>query len=220
MRIKICGVTRAADVELAARFGADLIGLNFYPPSPRALDADRARQVRSALPPAVEPVGVFVHPPAEQLYAYCAALDLPTVQLHAADPATLADTLRRTGCRVMLAFGVKEGDSLDELRGMLAAWRNVGVEPAAVLADARVEGLYGGTRRTAPWALLAGFDPGVPLFLAGGLTPDNVAEAIRIVRPAGVDVASGVERAPGVKDAELLRRFIEQAREAAARHAL
>jgi phosphoribosylanthranilate isomerase len=85
-----------------------------------------------------------------------------------------------------------------------------------VLVDAHVEGQMGGTGRRAPWELLAGFDPGVPLILAGGLTPENVADAIRTVRPAGVDVASGVESEPGVKDADKVRRFIDNARDAAA----
>jgi phosphoribosylanthranilate isomerase len=86
-----------------------------------------------------------------------------------------------------------------------------------VVVDARVAGLHGGTGRTAPWDLLADFQPGTPVILAGGLTPDNVAEAVRVVRPYGVDVASGVERAPGVKDPEKLRRFIGNAHEAAAK---
>jgi phosphoribosylanthranilate isomerase len=101
----------------------------------------------------------------------------------------------------------------------LAAWmkkpRPRPILPAAILVDARVPGHFGGTGKTAPWELLAEFHPGVPLILAGGLTPDNVAEAVRIVRPYGVDVASGVESSPGVKDPEKMKRFIKNAREAA-----
>src|SRR5205807_7190811 len=94
----------------------------------------------------------------------------------------------------------------------------LGYQPAAVLLDTQAGGLYGGTGVTAPWALLADFHPGVPVILAGGLTPENVAEAVRLVRPYAVDVASGVESRPGRKDAEKMRRFIDAAREAAARY--
>ena len=117
---------------------------------------------------------------------------------------------------LIVAFVVRDQNSLQDIAGYLHRSRTLGQVPDAILVDAHVPGQYGGTGRVAPWDLLADFRPGVPLILAGGLTPDNVAEAVRIVRPYGVDVASGVEQQPGVKDAEKMRRFIGNAREAAA----
>src|SRR5205814_5109867 len=113
------------------------------------------------------------------------------------------------GIRWIPAFSVADAASLTAITTYLDLLASVGAAPAAILVDAHVPGLHGGTGQTAPWQLLADFRPGVPLILAGGLTPENVAEAIRIVRPYAVDVASGVESAPGKKDADKLRRFIE-----------
>jgi phosphoribosylanthranilate isomerase len=107
---------------------------------------------------------------------------------------------------------VRDAASLDQITACLDLLRAAGAAPAAILVDAHVPGQYGGTGQTAPWHLLADFQPGVPLILAGGLTPDNVAEAIRIVRPYAVDVASGVESSPGKKDPDKLRRFIDAVR--------
>jgi phosphoribosylanthranilate isomerase len=120
-----------------------------------------------------------------------------------------------SGYHLIPAFPVRDEGSLAAATRYLDLCRDVGRLPAAVLLDAHVPGQYGGTGRTAPWRLLASFRPGVPLVLAGGLTPDNVAEAVRIVQPYAVDVASGVESAPGVKDLEKVRRFLDRARAAA-----
>ncbi len=118
---------------------------------------------------------------------------------------------------LIAAFAVRDEASLQAIQRYLDACRGLGRLPAALLLDGHVPGQHGGTGQTAPWQLLASFRPGVPIILAGGLTADNVAEAIRLVRPYGVDVASGVENAPGRKDAEKMRRFLGNAREAAAR---
>ncbi len=132
------------------------------------------------------------------------------IQLHGECEPVLHDALR-----VIPAFPVRDAQSLVRIVRYLKTMRELHYRlPPAVLVDAHVPGMHGGTGQTAPWQLLAGFDPGVPVILAGGLTPDNVAEAIRIVRPYAVDVASGVEIAPGRKDPEKLRRFIENARSA------
>ena len=112
----------------------------------------------------------------------------------------------------------RDRQSLQTIDAYLDACRQQRLLPAAILVDAHVAGQYAGTGRTAPWELLADYRPGVPLLLAGGLMPENVAEAVRLVRPYGVDVASGVESAPGRKDAEKMRRFLGNAREAAARY--
>jgi phosphoribosylanthranilate isomerase len=114
------------------------------------------------------------------------------------------------------AFRVHDRASIESVLATVETYREFGRTPSAILIDSYVPGAMGGTGHTAPWDLLAGFDPGVPVVLAGGLTPDNVADAIRTVRPAGVDVASGVESGPGKKDSGKVRAFIQAAREAAA----
>ena len=210
LRIKICGVTTPADARLAAEAGADAVGLNFYPRSPRYVDPRRAPELLRVLPPLVQPVGVFVGQPLRQVCAVAYQLGLRAVQwvgdrTEVADPAPFA---------LIPAFRVGGPDDLTAITAYLEACRQGGFPVGAVLVDARVEGQYGGTGRVAPWELLAEFRPGVPLILAGGLTPENVAEAVRAVRPAAVDVASGVESAPGVKDPDKVRRFIEAARAA------
>jgi phosphoribosylanthranilate isomerase len=118
---------------------------------------------------------------------------------------------------LIAAFRVRDEQSLSDIMAYVGDCSLKGHKPAAILVDAYVKGQEGGTGQQAPWELLAGFDPGVPLILAGGLTPENVGTAIRTVRPWGVDVASGVEKSPGIKDHEKVRRFIANAREAAAR---
>jgi phosphoribosylanthranilate isomerase len=213
IRVKICGVTTPGDARLAAEAGADAVGLNFYPQSPRFLDPQAAAAVVRALPPFTAPVGVFVGMPLRQVCAVAFQLGLRGVQTYddrppAEDPFPFAH---------VPAFRVKDATGLDHVRRFVEAARQLGRPPAAVLIDSHVEGQMGGTGHAAPWHLLAEFDPGVPLILAGGLTPENVAEAITLVRPWGVDVASGVEAAPGRKDPEKVARFVRNAREAAAR---
>lgn len=210
VRIKICGVTTPDDARLAAECGADAVGLNFYPKSPRYLDPQAAAPVVRALPPFTAPVGVFVGVPMRQVCAVAFQLGLRGVQTYderppAEDPFPFAH---------VPAFRVMDPDGLEQVRLFVDATVRLARRPAAVLIDAHVEGQIGGTGQKAPWHLLCGFDPGVPLVLAGGLTPENVAEAITLVRPWGVDVASGVESAPGRKDPDRLARFIQNARAA------
>jgi phosphoribosylanthranilate isomerase len=210
VRVKICGVTTPEDARAVAMLGADAVGLNFYPQSPRHVNMDRVAAVLDALPPFVEAVGICVHSPsAETILEYAWFPRLHVLQWHGQprEPASLPRPL-------IAAFSVSGPTSLDEIAGYVAHCRQAGRLPAAVLVDAHVPGQHGGTGQTAPWDLLADFDPGVPLILAGGLTPDNVAEAIRRVRPYAVDVASGVESSPGRKDLDKVRRFIDNARNA------
>jgi phosphoribosylanthranilate isomerase len=206
VRIKICGVTTPDDARFAADAGADAVGLNFYPKSPRFVTPARAAALVRALPPFTAPVGVFVGMPLRQVCAVAFQLGLRGVQTYdeqppADDPFPFAH---------VPAFRVKDAVGLDLVRRFVAARR-----PAAVLIDSLVEGQMGGTGHVAPWELLRGFDPGVPLVLAGGLTPENVAGAVAVVRPWGVDVASGVEVAPGVKDRDKVLRFVKAVRDAA-----
>lgn len=209
VRIKICGVTNEEDAELAVRLGADALGLNFYPKSPRCLTTEQARSILRVLPPFVCPVGLFVNHTYTAVAAALADLDaIRTVQWHGDQP----DPRLPRDRPIVVAFAVADRASLESIDTFLAICQTYGQMPAALLVDACVPGEYGGTGRQAPWKLLADYQSPVPLILAGGLTPDNVAEAIRLVRPYAVDVASGVESSPGRKDPEKVRRFIAAAR--------
>ncbi|MFO0805143.1 MAG: phosphoribosylanthranilate isomerase [Gemmataceae bacterium] len=207
IRIKICGVTTPEDARQAAEAGADALGLNFFPKSPRFVTPVQAAAIVRALPPFTATVGVFVQMPLRQATAIAFQLGLRAVQTYDDQPPT-DDPFPFAH---IPAFRVKDAAGLDAIRRYVAACR-----PAAVLVDSFVDGQMGGTGHRAPWDLLVGFDPGVPLILAGGLTPENVSEAVATVKPWGVDVASGVESAPGRKDPVKVARFIEAARLAAA----
>lgn len=213
LRIKICGVTTPDDVRTCADAGADAVGVNFHPGSPRYLDPRQARPVLRSIPPLMAGIGVFVAQPMRQVCALAYQLGLRGVQWHGEqrevdDPFPFA---------LIAAFRVKDRGTLDEITSYLQRCATSNQKPSAILVDAFVEGQHGGTGRKAPWDLLADFRPGIPLILAGGLTPENVGDAIRVVRPAGIDVASGVESKARYKDPEKVRRFIANAREAAAR---
>jgi phosphoribosylanthranilate isomerase len=204
-RVKICGVTTPVDVRAVADAGADAIGLNFVPSSPRYVEPRAAAELLRALPPFVDAVGVFTGP-LRQACAIAYQLGLRGVQWYGDD----ADPGDASPFALIRAYRVRDAASLDTIRAHGRAR-----QPAAVLLDAYVEGHLGGTGHVAPWDLLRDFDVGVPLILAGGLRPENVAEAVRQLRPYAVDVASGVEISPGRKDIEAVRQFIRAARNAA-----
>jgi phosphoribosylanthranilate isomerase len=206
-RVKICGITNPADAELAAKLGVDWIGLNLYPKSPRFIEEAAARAIALELPAQVEPVALFVNVPPGEAKGIAARLGIQTVQIHGNHTAVPS-----AGVRWICAFAVSDASNLQAIDAYLEMLRIAATAPTAILVDANVPGMHGGTGQTAPWHLLADFKPPVPLILAGGLTPENVADAIRIVRPYAVDVASGVESAPGKKDPEKLRRFIDAVR--------
>jgi phosphoribosylanthranilate isomerase len=213
LRVKICGVTSPADVAACVAAGADAVGINFHPASPRYVDPRQSQLLLRSIPPLMAGVGVFVGLPFRQITAMAYQLGLRTIQFHgdnreASDPFPFS---------LIAAVRVRDRNSLREIDSYLETCRACGHLPAAVLVDAFVEGKEGGTGQSAPWNLIAGYKPGVPIILAGGLTPENVAEAIRVVRPDGVDVATGVEELPGRKDPDKVRRFVANAREAAAK---
>ncbi len=208
VRIKICGVTTPADAALAAQFGADAIGINFYPRSPRCVSEKQARAILAELPAFIEPVGLFVNETFAHIHAMAQRLALRTLQLH----GDRLETLPRDGYRYVPAFAVRDAHSLEQIDAYVQSCRREGQLPAALLVDAHVAGAYGGTGQQAPWEMLESYRPTVPLIVAGGLTPANVAEAVRRLRPWAIDVASGVESSPGVKDPDKLRAFIEAAR--------
>lgn len=185
------------------------MGLNFYPRSRRYIKESTALDIVRGLPPFVEPVGLFVNQPMKEVVTWATQFRwLKTFQVHSDAP----ETLLPEPYRWVVAFPVRDRESLILMNHYLESCSQRGRLPDAILVDAHVPGEYGGTGRVAPWELLAEFRPAVPLILAGGLTPENVAQAIRVVRPYGVDVASGVEKVPGQKDVEKMRRFLDKAR--------
>jgi phosphoribosylanthranilate isomerase len=212
LRVKICGVTTPDDVAACVAAGADAVGVNFHPGSPRYVDPRTAQPLLRSIPPLLSAVGVFVERPFRQVAALAYQLGLRSVQLHG-ELREIADPFPFS---TITAFRLRDRGSLAEVETYLKQCADAGFAPGAVLVDAFVEGQHGGTGRTAPWDLLSGFRSSVPWILAGGLTPDNVGAAIRLLRPDGVDVASGVECLPGRKDPAKVRAFVERAREAAA----
>ncbi|HXD88152.1 MAG TPA: phosphoribosylanthranilate isomerase [Urbifossiella sp.] len=213
IRVKICGVTTPEDAAHAAESGADALGLNFYPQSPRCISATQAAAIVRAVPAFTSAVGVFVSTPLRQACAIAYQLGLRGLQTY--DDSPPADDAFPFAH--IPAFRIADAAGLERIRQYVAAAKLANRPPAAILVDSLVAGQMGGTGHTAPWQLLAGFDVGVPLILAGGLTPENVAEAIERVRPWGVDVASGVEASPGRKDPRKVERFVAAVRSAAAR---
>ena len=200
--VKICGVTRLEDALAAARLGADRVGFNFWPRSRRYVTPAAAAALVAALPPGVLAVGVFVDPTPEELQAAVRASGVRSVQLHGDEPPALC---RAVALPVVKAIRVKGLGSLSALSAYPVS---------AFLLDSASPG-YGGSGTAFDWALAAQAAARAPVWLAGGLTPSNVAEAVARVRPLGVDVASGVESAPGVKDAGLMEAFIRNARSTA-----
>jgi len=200
--IKICGLTRRQDAEAAVELGADFLGFNFYPPSPRCVSPALARAMQADLPETAVSVGVFVNAEAERIREIQQAANLDLIQLHGDEPPEFCAGL---GLPVIKAFRVAGPEDLARL-AEYRVW-------AALVDSKTIE--YGGSGQTADWDLASQAARQAPrLFLAGGLTPDNVAFAIRVVRPWAVDAASGVESAPGVKDKDKMKRFIEAVRNA------
>jgi phosphoribosylanthranilate isomerase len=211
-QIKICGITTANDAVMASQAGADALGLNFFPKSPRFLAPDRAAAVASAVPAGVLKVGLFVNASAQDICERFDRLGLDLIQLHGDESPEFH--VKLGGRPVMRAFRVDTA-GLRPIEQYLARCRQLDVLPQMVLLDAQVQGAYGGTGQVADWETVKRYSLDHPrLALAGGLTPANVAEAIRTVRPAAVDTASGVEASPGRKDASLVQAFIQAARAA------
>jgi phosphoribosylanthranilate isomerase len=213
-RIKICGVTRVADARLAALAGADAVGLNFYPLSSRYIDLATADKIVSVLPARMAKVGVFVNASAEEIQHVADRLGLDWIQLHGDEPPEM---LAQLGDRAIVrAFRFGENGA-GEISRYLEVCRTEVRLPDAILVDACQPGEYGGTGVTADWKAVAethdAFAP-LPWVLAGGLTPFNVGDAIAVANPFAVDVASGVESRPGMKDPLLVRAFVSASRKA------
>jgi phosphoribosylanthranilate isomerase len=201
VRVKICGVTRLEDALAAARLGADAVGFNFWPRSKRFLPPPAAAAIVARLPPSVATFGVFVDPSRAELEEALALSGVGVAQLHGDEAPELCLGL---AVPVVKAIRVREGRDLARLASY---------EVRAFLLDAPSAG-YGGSGETFDWGLAAEAARELPVLLAGGLTPDNVADAVRAVRPLGVDVASGVESSPGVKDPARMELFVRRAKAA------
>jgi phosphoribosylanthranilate isomerase len=212
-RIKICGVTNVEDAVAAAEAGAEAVGLNFYLGTPRCVPRERAMDIAASLPREVVRVGVFVNAPLDELLETREAVGLDYLQLHGDEPPELLLELKLAGAFCLRAFRCG-AEGLAPITQYLEACRTIDALPEAVLIDAHAPGQFGGTGKTVDWPMLHPLEGWIlrrPLLLAGGLNPDNVAEAIKEARPWGVDTASGVEASPGRKDADRVRRFISSA---------
>lgn len=197
-KIKICGIKTVDDALAAMDAGADMLGFNFYPKSPRYIGVGQCRDVMSVMRKygQITYVGVFVNASVAEIRATMETAALTLAQLHGDETSEM---MRSLDGRAFKAFrGVP-----DRLNGFARE------EAPALLVDASVKGAYGGTGMTADWKSTAELAKHLPLLLAGGLTPENVAHAVRQVRPWGVDVASGVESSPGVKDAAKMKAFVQ-----------
>lgn len=200
-RTKICGITRLEDAEHAVEAGAWAVGMIFWPGSPRAVDAGEAQVIGAALRRRAQVVGVFVNATLDDVVATAEAVGLTYVQLHGDEGPSFAEAVaRRAGVKVIKAARVRARADVQALD----AFRNVDVH----LLDTFRAGSPGGTGETFDWELVAERRSHVPLLLSGGLTPENVGEAIVRTRPWGVDTASGVEASPGIKDPARVEAFL------------
>jgi phosphoribosylanthranilate isomerase len=202
IKVKICGITRIDDALQACACGADALGLVFYEKSPRCVTREQARAIVAALPPFVTTVGLFVNEPPESIRETVDFCGLDVIQLHGDEGP---EACRIPPHRVLKALRVKGEESLTGIADY---------QVSALLLDAWHPDSYGGTGRLGDWKLAARLAAERPVILAGGLNPENIAEAIRQVRPYGVDVSSGVESSPGRKDPARVAAFIRNARAA------
>jgi len=207
-KIKFCGITELDDAERAVAIGAWAVGLNFWPGSPRRCNPDSAAEIAAAIKRRVEVAGVFVNATLDRVAEIADGVGLTIVQLHGDEgPAYCSEVARRTGCKVIKAVRVRSGADVQALSSFHTDYH---------LLDSYTAGVPGGTGETFAWEIARAHRATVPMILSGGLTPDNVGDAIAAVRPFAVDVASGVERAPGVKDPDKLQAFADAVRAATA----
>jgi phosphoribosylanthranilate isomerase len=203
MKVKFCGITRIDDAREAARLGAWAIGLNHWEQSPRRCDPQTAVEISAELRRAVEIVGVFVNPTLEELARAAEDESLAMLQLHGDEgPDFCREAARRTGCKVIKGVRVRSAADVLGAEAFRTDYH---------LFDAHRPGTPGGTGESLDWELVRARRSRVPAILAGGLAPDNVAEAISVARPDAVDVASGVESSPGIKDQALMAAFAHNA---------
>ena len=213
IRIKICGITRVEDATAAQTAGADAIGLNFYEKSKRYIEPSKAVSIAGAVEEMVSVVGVFVNSPNEEVCEIAQQVGLSHIQLHGDEQpsmvgeleAILPDTLTIRAVRI-------RDEGFEQAQAEIAQWQDAGVD--AILLDAAAAGSFGGTGKRLNWKSLNQLTFDVPWLLAGGLNPENVAEAIGVCQPDGVDVASGVESSPGIKGLKMIQDFVSASKTA------
>ena len=210
VRVKICGLTHVDDAIACAELGADWIGLNFHPESARYVAPELAADIVAALPATASPVGVFVDRPAREVAALATRLGINILQLHGQEPPE--DLVALESFQIVRAFRLDGPSGWSGVLDYLDRSRLLGCSPDAVLIDAHVPGASGGTGTLIADEVISSIPPLPRLILAGGLTPDNVADRVVRVRPWMVDVASGVESSPGQKDLHRVEAFIREAR--------
>jgi phosphoribosylanthranilate isomerase len=200
IKVKICGMTQLKDALFAVEQGVDAVGFIFYKKSPRAVTMKTVREIITKLPPLVDTVGVFVNESAERVNKIANYCGLDLVQLHGEESPAFCRKIHR---RVIKAFRVKDLQSIKQLEKFPVS---------GFLLDTFSDDLHGGTGKTFDWNLALPAKKMGPVILAGGLTPRNILQAVRQVRPYGVDVCSGVEKSPGIKDLEKVRAFLRNIR--------
>ncbi len=199
-RIKICGITNITDALEAVELGADALGFNFYPKSPRFISEEAVREIIRKLPPFFVSVGIFVNEPSEMIRKILESTGIQTIQLQGDEPPDFCSQFSQP---VIKAVRIKNHDSLKAVKDY---------QVSAFLLDSYSPGYYGGSGKAFDWSLAVKAKKYGRIILAGGLSPDNITEAIREVKPYGVDVCSGVEREPGKKDYKKLKAFIQAAK--------
>jgi phosphoribosylanthranilate isomerase len=218
IKVKICGITAAQDALAAAEYGADAVGFIFYPRSPRWIEPERAREIIAKLPPFVTAVGVFVNEDPEIIRQAMLASGAGVVQLHGDEPPSACSVWPRT----IKAFRIRDANDIGRIREYIGAM--TAVTSAAYLLDSYSEKEYGGSGKSFNWELARGVlnsgnsgqagssGHSTRIILSGGLTPDNIEEAVRTVAPYAVDASSGVEISKGIKDHGKMKSFIERAK--------
>ena len=212
MWVKVCGLRTVANTLEVAESGVDAIGLNFYEKSKRSITAEAAKEIVDALPKNVMSIGLFVNHPVDEVLQIAEETGIKTLQFHGDETPEFVAQFK--DFQIIKAFRI-DANNIGDLQAQIDSYQSAGIELFGCLIDANVSDAYGGTGKTAPWEVLRqnyDCDNFPPLILAGGLTAENVQEAVNIVQPWGVDTASGVESAPGIKDACLSQKFIQQAK--------
>jgi phosphoribosylanthranilate isomerase len=200
VKVKVCGMTSLKDALVAVEGGADAVGFIFYKKSPRSVTMKTVREIVLELPPFVDTVGVFVDETAEQINKIADYCNLDIIQLHGDESPTFCKKIRR---KVIKAFRIKDMQSVKKLSSF---------QVSGFLLDTYLENLHGGTGKVFDWNLALPAKKFGPVIMAGGLTPNNVQQAVRQIRPYGVDVCSGVESEPGIKDHKKVRAFLNNAK--------
>ena len=200
VKVKVCGMTSLKDALVAVEGGADAVGFIFYKKSPRSVTMKTVREIVLELPPFVDTVGVFVDETAEQINKIADYCNLDIIQLHGDESPTFCKKIRR---KVIKAFRIKDMQSVKKISNF---------QVSGFLLDTFSDNLHGGTGKVFDWNLALPAKKFGPVIMAGGLTPNNVQQAVRQIRPYGVDVCSGVESEPGIKDHKKVRAFLNNAK--------